>query len=106
MPKAKTVTVTIGEASYPCRMSMGAMLRFKRETGKEVSEIKEGSISDMAVLLYCCVASACNAEHKPFNLSLEDFCDAISSDDMSTMTAAIQGEAEEGADQSEEGKKK
>ena len=81
------------------------MLRFKRETGKEVSEIKDGSISDLAVLLYCCVASACNSEHKDFNLSLEDFCDAISTDDMTTMSAAIQSEVEAGADEDGEGKK-
>lgn len=84
---------------------MGAMLRFKRETGKEVSEITEGSISDLAVLLYCCVASACNAERKPFGLTLEDFCDAISSEDMESMTAVIQGDAE-GAEADGEGKKK
>lgn len=105
MPKAKTVTITIGEASYPCRMSMGAMLRFKRETGKEVSEIKDGSISDLAVLLYCCVASACNAEHRSFNITLEDFCDSISTEDMNSMSAAIQSEVEEGAEEDGDEKK-
>ena len=46
---------------YPMRMTMGAMRRFKQETGMEVSEMTtEASL--MVVFLFCCVASACNAD--------------------------------------------
>ena len=32
------IEVTINGAKYPCRPTMGAMLRFKKETGKMPSE--------------------------------------------------------------------
>ena len=93
-----TIHVTIDGTSYPCRMTMGAMLRFRRETGREVSDIKEGSISDVAVLIWCCVASACKADGVPFAMSLEDFCDNVSPEDMDIMSAAISEENKEDTD--------
>ena len=93
-----TIHVTIDGTSYPCRMTMGAMLRFKRETGREVSEITEGSISDVAVLLWCCVTSACKADGIPFTMSLEDFCDNVSTEDMDAMSDAISEEGKEDTD--------
>lgn len=70
-----------GEA-YPCIPTMGAMLRFKEETGREVSELNAASLSDICTYLYCCVVSACKREGKPFDLSLMDFADSISPEDM------------------------
>ena len=93
-----TIHVTIDGTSYPCRMTMGAMLRFRRETGREVSDIKEGSISDVAVLIWCCVASACKADGVPFSMSLEDFCDNVSPEDMDAMSSAISEEKKEDDD--------
>ena len=37
------IEVKINGKSYPCRPTMGAMLRFKKETGKEVTEISNGN---------------------------------------------------------------
>ena len=51
--------IRIGGKEYPCQMTMGALLRFKKETGREVTEVKGDSISDMITLLWCCVASVC-----------------------------------------------
>lgn len=87
-----TLKVTINGVSYPCRMTMGAMLRFKRQTGREVTEVSMDSLSDLAVLLWCCVVSSCNADKIEFNYSLEDFCDNISQEEMLTMTSVLQGE--------------
>lgn len=86
--------VEINGTSYPCRMTMGAMLRFKRQTGKEVTEVTMDSLSDLAVLLWCCVASACNADKVEFKLGLEDFCDSLSEAQMLTMTEVLQGDGE------------
>lgn len=71
-------------------MTMGAMLRFKRETGKEVTEMTEGSISDVATLLYCCIVSACKADKIPFNMTLDEFADSVSAQDMAKISTAIQ----------------
>ena len=40
------VEVTINGKAYPCRPTMGAMLRFKKETGKEVTEITNSGLAD------------------------------------------------------------
>lgn len=73
---------------------MGAMLRFKEETGKEVNEIDGRSVSELCIYLYCCVASACNREGKPFGLSLIDFADRVSPDEMAAWEESIKREAE------------
>ena len=70
-------SILINGVEYPCRQTLGGMLRFKRETGKEVTSIKEGDISDIAVLVWCYVKSACNADKVEFPYSLEDFADSI-----------------------------
>lgn len=67
---------------------MGAMLRFKRETGKEVTEIKE-DISDYCTYLWCCVCSASKHDGLDFSMSLMDFADAISPEDILAWTATL-----------------
>ena len=52
------------------RMTMGAMLRFKRETDRDVSEIGT-DVSLMVTFLFCCVASACNADGVAFDLDID-----------------------------------
>lgn len=69
-------------------MTMGAMLRFKRETGKDITAIT-GEVSDMCVLLYCCLVSACNADKVELNMSLDDFADSISPDDLNAWQEAL-----------------
>ena len=49
--------ITVYGKEYPMRMTMGAMLRFKRETDRDVSEIGT-DVSLMVIFLFCCVASA------------------------------------------------
>lgn len=83
--------VTINGKEYPCRPTMGAMLRFKKETGKEVTELQGGSFSDLCAYLYCCVASASAAAKIPFKMSLMDFADALSPDDMTAWAKQMQG---------------
>lgn len=75
------VEITINGVAYPCRQTMGAMLRFKQETGKEVTEIDPGSFSDLCTYLWCCVKSASKADGKDFDLSLMDFADSVTSED-------------------------
>lgn len=84
----KRVDVNINGKAYPCRMTMGAMLRFKRETGKDITAIT-GEVSDMCVLLYCCLVSACNADKVEFDMSLDDFADSISPDDLNAWQEAL-----------------
>lgn len=86
------IEVTINGKAYPCRPTMGAMLRFKKETGKEVTELQNGSFSDLCAYLYCCVASACAADKVPFKMSLMDFADALSPEDMTLWAEQVQAQ--------------
>lgn len=101
MPKIK---VNINGVDYPCRPTMGAMLRFKKETGKEVTELTNGSFSDLCTYLYCCVASACAADKVPFEMSLMDFADALSPADMTEWANQVQAETT-GTDEGDSEKK-
>ena len=60
----KKVEIKIGNEVFPCRQTMGAMLRFKQETGREVTEIDATSFTDICTFLWCCIvsASACKSE--------------------------------------------
>lgn len=85
------IEVIIGGKAYPCRTTMGAMLRFKRETGKEVTEMTDG-VSDMCTFLWCCVVSSCKADGIPFDMELMDFADSLSQDDLNEWAAKVQEE--------------
>lgn len=87
------VEVIVNGVAYPCKPTMGAMLRFKKETGKEVTELTGDNFSDLCVYLYCCVASACAAEKIGFELSLMEFADALSPEDMQAWTERLQSDA-------------
>ena len=91
----KKLEITINEKHYPCRQTMGAMLRFKQETGKEVTQISEGSISDLCTYLWCCVKSACSIDGVEFNMSLMDFADNLSTEQLSAWSASLTAEEDE-----------
>lgn len=76
----KNITITIDDKTYPCRATMGAMMRFKDETGHEVSEIKEGALSEFCTFLWCCVKSASKKEGIEFDMDLMTFADNIDED--------------------------
>ena len=101
----KKVEITINGKAYPCRQTMGAMLRFKERTGKEVTEIG-GNLSDICVYLFCCVASACKKDGVPFGMSLMDFADSITPDDLNQWTKVANGTAEQSPESDAEGEKK
>ena len=62
---------------YPCEMVMGAFLIFKRETGKDVSQMKQDDLEDLLMLMWCCVKCATQAECGEFPLDFETFCNSI-----------------------------
>ncbi|MBQ3722569.1 MAG: hypothetical protein II851_02555 [Bacteroidales bacterium] len=77
--------IIINGAKYPVRMTMGAFLYFKRETGRDVSEIKNTDVADLVTFLWCIVAAASAADKVPFNLSLEEFANALTPDALSIL---------------------
>lgn len=99
------VEVTINGAKYPCRPTMGAMLRFKKETGKEITEMTDKSFTDLCNYLYCCVVSACAADKVDFSMSLLEFADALNPEDMNEWAAQMQ-QGSTANDNAAEGEKK
>jgi len=73
-------SISIEGKEYPCLITMGAMLRFKEQTGREVSELSSGSLSELVVFLWCCIASACAKEKVEFGMSVMEFADSIEPD--------------------------
>lgn len=84
------IEIKINGEAYPCRPTMGAMLRFKEQTGKEITEMDATSFTELCTYLWCCIKSACAREQKQFDLSLIEFADSIDPDDMNAWAAAVQ----------------
>ena len=65
------------------------MLRFKQETGKEITEIDPTSLTELCTYLWCCIVAGSKREGKEFGLTLMEFADAVTPDDMSEWSEAI-----------------
>ncbi|MDE5989095.1 MAG: hypothetical protein K2H17_06830 [Duncaniella sp.] len=102
----KRIEIKINGTAYPCGPTMGAMLRFKQETGREITEIDPRSFSDLCTYLWCCVVSAAKREGKSFDMSLMDFADSLSPEDMAEWNNAIVSDSETGSGESGEKKRK
>ena len=85
----KAINIQVGDRTYPFRMTLGAMLRFKRATGKEVADLDDSNVEEVAILLHACLASTCAADKIPFDLGVEEFCDMISVEDLDAMQALL-----------------
>lgn len=86
------VKIKLGDKEYPCRVTMGAMVRFKNETGKDVSRLEKGDISELMQFVYCCVKSACNADKVAFTYDFETFADLLEPDTMNSFYASMDSE--------------
>lgn len=83
-------SVTIDNKEYPIKMTMGALIRFKQETGKDIQSIGENStFEDNLALVWCSIKSACNHDHVPFDMSLMDFADSVNIADVETIVNAL-----------------
>ena len=76
----KKTKIKIDGKEYPCRVTMGAMGRFKNESGKDVSKLEKANISELVLFVYCCVKSACNADKVEFDYDFETFADLMEPD--------------------------
>ena len=69
----KRIEVIVDGTAYPCAGNMGAMLRFKEVTGRDINTLDPSSVSDVCTYLWCCVASQSRKEGVKFDMSLMDF---------------------------------
>ena len=85
---SKRVTIKVGEQTLPCYPTMGAMVRYKDMTGKEVTAIGT-AISELCTYLYCCVAAACSREKIEFDMEFLPFADSIDVEDLNSWALSV-----------------
>ena len=73
-------------------MTMGAMVRFKNESGKDVSKLEKTNISELVLFVYCCVKSACNADKVEFGYDFQSFADLMEPDAANSFYEDMGGE--------------
>lgn len=88
----KKTKIKVGDKEYPCRVTMGAMVRFKNESGKDVSKLEKANISELVLFVYCCVKSACNADKVAFDYDFESFADLMEPDAANSFYEDMGGE--------------
>lgn len=97
-PRVELRRIVIAGKEYPCRITMGAMLRFKRVTGHDVSKLDSGNIEELLVFVHCCIASACNVDKIEFGLTVEEMADNLEPDALNTfydgISSPVAGEAD------------
>lgn len=81
--------ITINGKAYPCRVTMGAMVRFKRESGKDISEISQSDMAELVLFIWCCAVSACNADDVAFDYTFEKFADSLDPENLAGFYESI-----------------
>ena len=84
--------IEINGKQYPCRVTMGAMLRFKRETGKDASQMDSTDMAELVTLLWCCIVSASKADGVEFGMELMDFADRLDPETLTDFYKSMQNE--------------
>lgn len=69
--------ISVSGKTFPCRVTMGAMIRFKNKAGYDVSQLDTSDIEGLTLFLWCCVAAACSADKVNFEMSFEEFADSL-----------------------------
>ena len=83
------VKITVDGVTYPLRASMKAWKEFETNTGTRMAEIGEADITKVPELLYYCAAAGARKEGNKFEVTLDDWMDAITTDDIVDMQEAI-----------------
>lgn len=70
--------ITIQGKQYPFRLTIGAMVRYKHDTGEDFSEFKGNDMEKLGMIVYHGTRSACRAEGIDFPFEKkEDMLDYI-----------------------------
>lgn len=94
----KKIMIEVGGKEVPCRLTMGAMLLFKQNVGKDVSQMDGSDMEELLWLMWCCIVCACKADEVEFDIDFERFTCMITPDDVSKWNTAISAENEKKKD--------
>lgn len=85
--------ITINGKEYPFRLTVGAMVAYKHDTGEDFSEFKGNDMEKLGTIIYHGVRSACKADGIVLPCETkEDLLDYI---DMKEAAALLGGEQED-----------
>lgn len=87
--------MVIGGKEYPCRVTMGAMIHYKRDTGVDVSKLDTTDIESMVRFIWHCVRSACKADGIEFDLDFDEFADRLDPETLNRFYGEMAVEADE-----------
>lgn len=103
----RKMEIEIGDKTYPMYPTMGAFLIFKTETGHDISKMEQGDMADTVAYLYSCVKAACKREGVEFALTLEEFANDLTMEDIEAATERPDGgKMAKSLDEGQEGSKK
>lgn len=97
------MTLDVCGKELPCRITMGAMLLFKRTMGTDVNEMFQqmartgkAELEDMLMFMWCCIKCACKADGVDFEMDFETFACHITPEHVSAWNTqmAAQNEAQ------------
>jgi hypothetical protein len=67
------MAIKIKNKDYPIRPTMWALLTFKREKGRQLSDVKNEELEEILYYTYLCVKGACMQDDIEFTMSFEDY---------------------------------
>lgn len=94
------IQININGTKYPCRLTMGALLAYKRKTGYDFgTEQPAGEtpkvvdIENLLLLLGCCLESTCRADGRtlPEGFSADNLGDYINMDEAQNLWSQTEG---------------
>lgn len=85
----KRITLTTGE-TFPAEINLGAMLLFKKETGREVTEADYSAPSDLITLLWCAASAASEVAEVKMDYTLQQFANRVTADTLKKWSAQMQ----------------
>ena len=89
--------ITFNGAAYPMVLTMGALLDFKRLTGRDAAQLDGEDLEGLLALCYCCIRSASRVEGIDFPHTFEEFCDRCTIEELNAMSAQIAAQQAEDA---------
>ena len=99
-------SLSVGGKEYPCRLTMGAMMRYEEVTGRKFADFDPTRAADLCALVWACAKSGCARERVEFPLGFQDFCDAVEPDEIAAAMAAVESDTPAPAAEDEEGEVK
>lgn len=90
----KAGMIKVGGRMLPCRVTMGALKRFKALTGQDVSRMQTDDVESLVLFVWCCVASACRADGVEFGIEADEFADHLEAQAVNEFYAGMDADAE------------